>query len=55
MYNDHQLALIEAPIDKRVIGVAGAEALEDHLHSLNGEHLGGNSLAVRGQERQRPS
>ena len=28
-----------------------AEALEDHLHSLNGEHLGGNSLAVRGQER----
>lgn len=24
MYNDHQLALIEAPIDKRVIGVAGA-------------------------------
>ena len=28
-----------------------AEALEDHLHSLNGEHLGGNGLAVRGQER----
>lgn len=51
MYNDHQLALIEAPIDRRVIGVAGAgtgktTTILARTKRILGEYSTGNVLLI---------
>lgn len=51
MYNDHQLALIEAPIDRRVIGVAGAgtgktTTILARTKRILGEYSTGNILLI---------
>lgn len=51
MYNDHQLALIEAPIDRHVIGVAGAgtgktTTILARTKRILGEYSTGNVLLI---------